>query len=106
MKRSCLSAYGGFLIVGVVATLALLLEIRLPVPQDIHFLLQFLWVGVAMSGLFVAMLHPAINSHTPADFGATLQKDDIPEWHDPDRVWMQQQPDEWHLANDIDKEEG
>lgn len=110
MKRSLLSAHIGLVMVGLIATVALLLEIRLPVTQDVHFLLQLLWVGVAMGSLFVVMLQPAINSKSQNDFEsddieAGFNRDDLPEWYDPDRLWMQHHPDEPRLANDIDREE-
>lgn len=105
MKRLLLSAHIGLLMVGITATAALLLEARLPVPQDIHFLLQLLWVGVAMGGVFVVMMQPAINLQSQPDSGMNLDTDDVPEWHDSDRVWMQQHPNERYLGNDIDREE-
>jgi hypothetical protein len=77
MKRSSLSAYIGLVIVGLTATVALLLEIRLPVSHNIHFLLQLLWVGVAMGSLFVVMLQTAIDSHTRHELEKTVDVDDI-----------------------------
>ncbi len=105
MKRLLLSAHTGLVIVGITATAALLLEAKLPVSQDIHFLLQLLWVGVAMSSLFVIMLQPVINSLSDADSRINLVVEVVPEWYDPDRLWMQQHPNERYVANDADKEE-
>ena len=105
MKRSCLSAYMGLLIVGMTATAALLLETRLPVSQDVHFLLQLLWLGVAMGSLFVMMLQPTTKLYSHQEFRSDFHFDEVPEWRDPDRVWMQQHPNELYLADDIDKEE-
>ncbi|MFN8374419.1 MAG: hypothetical protein U0694_16270 [Anaerolineae bacterium] len=106
MKRAYLSAHIGLLFVGVSATAALLLEARLPVTQDVHFLLQLLWMAVAMGSVFVVMLQPALN---PAarndDCVPAVETEQIAEWQDPDRLWMQQHPDEGYLASDIDREE-
>lgn len=106
MKRAYLSAHIGLLFVGVSATAALLLEARLPVTQDVHFLLQLLWMAVAMGSVFVVMLQPALN---PApqhnDCVPRVDAEGITEWNDPDRLWMQQHPNEGYLASDIDREE-
>jgi hypothetical protein len=104
MKRIRFSAYGGVLVVGLVATAALLLEQRLPVSENIHFLLQLLWLGVAISGLFLLMLGPVASQQLgkpPASAPPTQDEaahaaspDDIAEWDDPDRQWLQQHPDD------------
>jgi hypothetical protein len=89
-----LTSYIGLLIVGMTATAALLLENSLNLPQDVHFLLELLWVGVAIGGVFIAMIHPYFR--LPEEFRIK----EIPEWDDPDRLWMQRHP-----ADDIDREE-
>lgn len=104
MKRSNLLAYAGLLIVGVAATAALLLEARLSVSRNVHFLLQLLWLGIAMGGVFIAMVHPAVHSSSRHELTTHLHEDDVPEWRDPDRLWLQQHPDEPYLASDGDNE--
>lgn len=103
IKHSILSAHLGLIVVGIAATIALLLEIRLAVPQDVHNLLQFLWVAVVMGSLFIEMLQPILKISEPAEKSAPLE--DIPEWRDSDRLWLQLHPDEQYPANDADKQE-
>jgi hypothetical protein len=102
MSHTRLSSYMGLVIVGVTATAALLLETRLDVSEDEHFLLQLLWVGVALGALFLATLQPVLRMHAPAE---SPDIEEVPEWHDADRAWMQQHPHTLYLADDMDKEE-
>lgn len=104
MKHSGLLAYAGLLIVGAAATAALLLEARLSVSRNVHFLLQLLWLGIAMGAVFVAMVQPAGDRSSGHEMPAHLYEDDVPEWRDPDRLWLQQHPDEPYLASDGDNE--
>lgn len=102
MNRIGVSPYRRVLMVGATATLVLLLESRLSVSQDIHFLLQVLWLGVAMSSLFMATPQSvAIPSIAEAREGV----ENAPEWHDSDRAWMQQHPYQAYLTNNTDREE-
>lgn len=103
IKHPTLSAHLGLIVVGIAATVALLLEIRLAVPQDVHNLLQFLWLAVVMGSLFVEMLQPILKISDQAEKSSPLE--DIPEWRDSDRLWLQLHPNERYPANDIDKEE-
>lgn len=104
MKHTHLSAYAGLVFVGITATAALLLEASLPVPQDIHFLLQMLWLGVAMGSLFVVTLKPATTLPRFDKLRPDSGSAEIPEWRDPDRAWMQRHPNELYQADEFGSE--
>lgn len=103
MKRLLLSAYTSLMVVGITTTAMRLVEDRSPVTH--HFLLQLLWVGVAVDNLFVIMLQPALNKQSRNDAETDLDSNDVIKWHILYRIWIQQQPYERYLTNDIDREE-
>lgn len=92
------------IITGVVASIALIVEASLPVSQDIHFLLEFLWVGVVSAALLAFVMHPVLTNPKLTTFPATplamteppepllrSSADEITEWYDEDRLWLQGQ---------------
>lgn len=85
------SGYVGVVLVGIAATVALLFESRLPVSDDVHFLLQLLWLAVAVAGLFIFMLQPALSQLQQTSHQS---HENILEWQDADRLWLQAHPDE------------
>ncbi|MDX2160426.1 MAG: hypothetical protein SF162_03780 [bacterium] len=89
MKRLMQSPYLGLIGTGAAASAALLIEARLPVSQELHFLLQFVWLGVLSAALLAFALHPALERTSalrPID-------NSTPEWFDADRRWLQAHPD-------------
>jgi hypothetical protein len=96
MKRLFRSPFTGLLLTGMVASIALLIEARLRVSQDVHFLLQFLWVGVVSAALLAFALLPVLkDSAQMMDKGEAddVRIDMIPELLDTDRAWLQSHPD-------------
>lgn len=84
------------MITGTTATIALLIESRLQVSSDIHFLLEFVWVGVVSAALLAFALMPALNgiNVVPSATGGTHSQDAITgELLDEDRLWLQNHPD-------------
>jgi hypothetical protein len=88
------------IITGIVASVALITEEALPLSQDIHFLLQFLWLGVVSAALLAFAIHPVLTNPKPFAYEPNLSPDPSPvptplsdtieEWYDEDRIWMQE----------------
>lgn len=96
MKRSSWSPYVGLVMTGITASVALLVEPRLQVSSDIHFFLQFLWVGVVGAALLAFALMPALNGVSVVSVGevGVEPQAEIPEeFLDEDRLWLQNHPD-------------
>ncbi len=94
MKSLLHSPYEGLVLTGMAATTALLIESRLQVSSDIHFLLQFVWMGVVGAALLAFALMPALNGGTPAtDCDVDSQDGVTAEFLDEDRLWLQTHPD-------------
>jgi hypothetical protein len=91
MKRLLDSPYTGLIVTGAIASIALYIESRLIVSRDTHFLLQFVWVGVVSASLLTFALHPALNCIEPLSH--IDDNDDVEEWFDSDRAWLQTHPD-------------
>jgi hypothetical protein len=89
MKRLLHSPFLGLIVTGIIASAALLLEPWLQAPQDIHFLFQFLWVGVVGAALLLAALRPIIKTAV----NPVSPQEATPEFLDEDRVWLQTHPD-------------
>ncbi len=89
------STYVGLVLTGVAASIALLIESRLQVTSDIHFCLQFVWVGVVGAALLAFSLNPALR--TPDSSIPPMSDIDdaslTEEFHDEDRLWLQAHPD-------------
>lgn len=93
MKPRIRSPYLGLVGTGVIASVALITESQLSLPAEVHFLLQFVWLGVVGAALLAfAILFPKPESKRaePQDFSSVA---DIPEWYDEDRIWLQAHPD-------------
>ena len=104
MKRSEFAPYAGLLIVGVVASLALLMESRLPIDANLHGLLELVWVAVALGALFILMLKPTLDQVERPHAADTAPLND--ERFDLDRLWLQFHPDDGFSADDWDAREG
>lgn len=83
---------------GITASVALLVEPRLQVPSDIHFFLQFLWIGIVGTALlafsFKPVLKPALASDAPMPHLDTQPPAAVTaELLDEDRLWLQNHPD-------------
>lgn|GEM_PF-2571734 len=88
------------IITGIVASVALITEESLPLSQDVHFLLQFLWLGVVSASLLAFAIHPVLTNPKPFAYEPNLSpeptpsppssSDSIDEWYDEDRIWMQE----------------
>ncbi len=93
--------YAGLLLIGIVATLFLVLEGALPLTETEHFLLQILWLGIMFSALFIWSLQsglsfttqssPAHMTDTEPEISSTVIDDEL---YDADRLWLQQHPDD------------
>lgn len=89
------------IVTGVVASIALIAEAGLPVSQDIHFLLEFLWVGVVSAALLAFVMIPVLTNPKLTTFPAAPKATPVPElreptvfgevteWYDEDRLWLQ-----------------
>lgn len=98
MKRLSGSPYFGLVMTGIVASLALLIEPRLPTPLETHYFLQFVWVGVLGAALLAFSLTPALTAAHPNDPPQSARDDDspaavTPEFFDADRGWLQTHSD-------------
>lgn len=96
MQRLLRSPYAGLVITGITASLALLIEHRLPVSSEIHFFLQFVWVGVVGAALMAFALMPTQSGNSAASsarLDAASQSTITEEFLDEDRVWLQTHPD-------------
>ncbi|MBZ0318088.1 MAG: hypothetical protein K8L91_16830 [Anaerolineae bacterium] len=93
MWREQLLPYVGLLLVGVLATLVLFIQVWLPLSDDLHFLLELLWIGVALGGVLIwSVSHADMPLHAPPDF-----EDLPPELYDGDRYWLQEHYDDhWY----------
>ncbi|MBK8021569.1 MAG: hypothetical protein IPK19_09100 [Chloroflexi bacterium] len=94
MRTQLRAPFMGLIATGIVASGALLIETRLSVSQDVHFLLELLWLGVAFAALLGFALLPAINEHAMAPIQPILIDTNIPEVLDTDREWLQAHPDQ------------
>lgn len=87
------------MLTGVVASFALIIEAGLPVSQDIHFLLEFLWVGVVSAALLAFVMVPVLSNPKLTTFPAAPAPvpqlcepqtvGEVTEWYDEDRLWLQ-----------------
>lgn len=89
------------IVTGVVASFALIIEAGLPVSQDIHFLLEFLWVGVVSAALLAFVMVPVLSNPKLTTFPTAPEPVPVPElrqpsmagevteWYDEDRLWLQ-----------------
>lgn len=96
MKRFPGSPYTGLVMTGTAASIALLIEPRLQVSSDVHFLLQFVWLGVVSAALLAFAISPALRTVSAASSGDVNADPvtDIPaEFLDEDRLWLQTHPD-------------
>lgn len=84
------TSFKGLVFTGVIGSAALLIESRLSVSTDVHFLLEFLWLGVIAAALLVFALL-AVSPATIHSTSSTIP--DVPEWYDEDRLFLQQHPD-------------
>jgi hypothetical protein len=87
------SPFLGLVVTGVIASIALVAEAQLSLPVDVHFLFQLVWLGVVSTALLAFAIlasEPKANRVAPQDFPP---EEDIPEWHDEDRLWLQAHPD-------------
>ena len=91
MCPSWLKPYRGILVVGAVASLALVGETGLPIGEGTHLLLELVWVGVVIASLFVLMLQPALQQTTLPNQETPWINDEL---LDMDRIWLQFHPDE------------
>jgi hypothetical protein len=89
MKRLIRSPFSGLVLTGVTASAALLVETRLSLAQDVHFLLQLVWLGVVCAALLAFAIHPALSPSLQAPDQREASYADIPEWLDEDRAWLQ-----------------
>lgn len=95
MRRGLCSPYGGLIMTGTAATIALLIETQLPVSADTHFLIQFVWVGVVGAALLTFSLKPAldgVNTESVIRADAASQDEGTIEFFDEDRLWLQTHP--------------
>lgn len=97
MKPFLSSPFGRLVLTGTIASFALLIESRLQVPEETHFLMQFVWLGVVAAALMSFALLPALKM--PARGDAQIGEIDadpppvvIPEFLDEDRQWLQMHP--------------
>lgn len=96
MKRFLSLPFIGLVVTGITASVALLLEPRLQVSSDIHFFLQFVWVGVVGAALLAFALMPTLNGVSVVsgvEVGAAPQQEVTEEFLDEDRLWLQNHPD-------------
>ena len=101
MKFLRKSPFPWLIVTGVIASIALFVEAGLPVSQDIHFLLEFLWVGVVSAALLAFVMIPVLTNPKLTTFPAALEPASVPElreptafgeiteWYDEDRLWLQ-----------------
>lgn len=80
----------GLVFTGLIGSAALLIEAHLSVSTDVHFLLEFLWLGVIAAALLVFALLAAspVTLHS-----SSITIPDVPEWYDQDRLFLQRHPD-------------
>jgi hypothetical protein len=90
MKQLVCRPYAGLVLTGLVSSLALLIESRLDVSESLHFLLQFVWIGVVSSALLACALIRAAGAVQPQ--AHSENRDTIPELLDADRSWLQSHP--------------
>ncbi len=82
--------FKGLVFTGLIGSAALLGEAHLSVSTDVHFLLEFLWLGVIAAALLAFGLLAA----SPADVHPPPPATpDVREWYDEDRLFLQQHPD-------------
>lgn len=99
MKSLLRSPFAGLILTGMTASTALLLETRLSVSQDVHFLLELLWLGVISAALLTFALATALRpAIPPPDAGEddplpSTTAELLPEFLDEDRLWLQAHPD-------------
>jgi uncharacterized membrane protein len=91
MKTFLRSPFGGLVLTGAIATIALLVEPRLQVAPDVHFLLQFLWLGIVAAALLAFAIQPAVNALPQTHHKAADHETDatVAEFFDADRQWPQ-----------------
>ncbi len=93
MRRGLCSPYGGLIITGTTATIALLIEPRLRASSDTHFLIQFVWMGVVGAALLAFALKPALHTTNAALSSEIYREATTEEFFDEDRLWLQTHPD-------------
>jgi hypothetical protein len=97
MKFLRKSPFLWLIVTGVVASIALVVEAGLPVSRDIHFLLEFLWVGVVSAALLAFVMAPVLSNPKLTTFPAAPVPElrepavygEVTEWYDEDRLWLQ-----------------
>jgi hypothetical protein len=94
------------IVVGITATVVLLIVTRLPVTQDVQLLLQLVWLGVTVASVFLVVVKPVTSMPSGHDSAAGSEIENIPEWADADRAWLQQHPNNGYMTDGIDREEG
>lgn len=95
-KKLLRSPFVGLIVTGLTASAALLIESRLRTSPDVHFLLQFVWVGVVSAALLASVLRPTLEQMKPpvADQSQDIPGEATPEFQDEDRAWLQEHPDD------------
>lgn len=102
MKSLLRSPFTGLILTGITASIALLLEASLPVSENIHFLLELLWLSVISAGLLTIAMLPvwrnlsALTSSGRAGNGDAVAhnaSETLPELLDEDRLWLQAHPE-------------
>jgi cobalamin biosynthesis protein CobD/CbiB len=96
LKRWSRSPYFGLVMTGLIASIALLIEARLPVAQEIHYMLQFVWVAVVAAALLAFAVVPSFAqayAEQVRRIDAAREQASVSEWYDADREWLQNHPD-------------